>query len=296
MLRLLRLRSLWGVEAGPGFVEWKKRFVEWKDEGYDGVEIDLTGMGSEGLFSLRSICDEIGLEISVTIFSSWPQYTGPRPCGSVPDVHLDIYREQLRLASILKPLVINAQSGADYWTWDESVYFYRRTLEIDLEMGFEDKVCHETHRNRSLFNPYIADYVLQKVPRLKITGDFSHWVLVCERLLDVSEEDREVLDRIIPHVHHLHTRVGTTQSSQCPEPLHSAFQDERTFFERLWLRVIQCRQQAEGDSLITWVPEYGPFPYHSLWAAQCNGDVADSEGRRLEKLFNAAIGEETIEQ
>ncbi|KAL7939940.1 hypothetical protein V8C42DRAFT_339077 [Trichoderma barbatum] len=233
-------------------------------------------MRSEGLFSLRSICDEIGLEISVTIFSSWPQYTGPRPCGLVPDVYLDIYCEQLRLAFILKPLVINAQSGA--YTWDEFVYFYRRTLEIDLEMGFEDKVCYETHCNRSLFNPYIADYVLRKVPRLKITGDFLHWVLVCERLLDVSEEDREVLDRIIPYVHQLHTRVGITQLSQCPEPLHS------------------CRQQAEGDSLITWVPEYGPFPYHSLWAAQCNGDVADSEGRRLKKLFNAAIGEETIEQ
>ncbi|KAM0541950.1 hypothetical protein ACHAPJ_013012 [Fusarium lateritium] len=35
---------------------------------------------------------------------------------------------------------------------------------------------------------------------LRITGDFSHWIVGCERLLDVGEEDQELLDRVIPHV------------------------------------------------------------------------------------------------
>ncbi|XRM47115.1 hypothetical protein ABZX51_010116 [Aspergillus tubingensis] len=76
-------------------------------------------------------------------------------------------------------------------------------------------------------------FILQRVPELRVTADISHWVVVCERLLDQGEEDREILDRLIPHVRHIHARMGTTQSSQCPEPLNPAFGAERQFFESL---------------------------------------------------------------
>jgi hypothetical protein len=33
-----------------------------------------------------------------------------------------------------------------------------------------------------------------------VTADVSHWVVVCERLLDLGEEDKEILDILIPHV------------------------------------------------------------------------------------------------
>jgi hypothetical protein len=36
--------------------------------------------------------------------------------------------------------------------------------------------------------------------RLQVTADISHWVVVCERLLDQGEEDQEILTRFIPHV------------------------------------------------------------------------------------------------
>lgn len=56
------------------------------------------------------------------------------------------------------------QVSSEYWSWDDSVYLYRNALQIEKEGGFEGIVCHETYRNRSLFNPYAADYILQKVP------------------------------------------------------------------------------------------------------------------------------------
>lgn len=37
---------------------------------------------------------------------------------------------------------------------------------------------------------------------LRVTADFSHFVVVCERLLDQGEEDKELLRTIIPHVSH----------------------------------------------------------------------------------------------
>lgn len=54
---------------------------------------------------------------------------------------------------------------SDYWTLDESVEFHRGTLAVDAELGVTGKVCHETHRNRSLFNPYTTAHVLKSVPR-----------------------------------------------------------------------------------------------------------------------------------
>ncbi|RDW61225.1 sugar phosphate isomerase/epimerase family protein [Aspergillus mulundensis] len=199
MVVISRFRSLWGVEPGPQQSEWKKKFVEWKAHGYAGIEIDFAGMSPEELQLLRRICDEVGLETSVTLFSSWPKYIGRRPRGLAPDDHAEFFRSQLKLASILKPVRINAQSGADHFSWDESVAFYKKALQVEKEEGFDGRVCHETHRNRSLFNPYAADYILQKVPGLTITADISHWVVVSERLLDVNEEDQEILARVIPH-------------------------------------------------------------------------------------------------
>lgn len=99
-------------------------------------------------------------------------------------MHLDFYKEQLRLAVALNPVVVTAQSGSyevfpkqlvsreansmvfsrDYWDWDESVRFYRMTFQVDQEVGIQGKVCHETHRKRSLFNPRAARYILERVP------------------------------------------------------------------------------------------------------------------------------------
>ncbi|OJI84614.1 hypothetical protein ASPTUDRAFT_56507 [Aspergillus tubingensis CBS 134.48] len=291
MVVISRFRSLWGIDPGPEQSEWRKKLVEFKAHGYAGIEIDFAFMTPEELQLLRKNCDEVGLEISILLFSAWPKYVGPRPRGLTPDAHLEFYRGQLRLATILKPVVINAQSGADYWNFDESVYFYQKALQVEKEEGFEGIVCHETHRNRSLFNPYSADYILQRVPELRITADISHWVVVCERLLDQGEEDREILDRIIPRVGHIHARMGTKQSSQCPEPLNPAFAPERQFFEEVWLRIVKSRQQKDPNCRITWVPEYGPFPYHPIGTAHTYEELADSEGKRLQALFESAVAQ-----
>jgi hypothetical protein len=85
MVVISRFRSLWGVEPGPQQSEWKQKFIEWKAHGYGtvlrgllekgheltmanaaGIEIDFAGMSPEELQLLRSICDEVGLETSVT--------------------------------------------------------------------------------------------------------------------------------------------------------------------------------------------------------------------------------------
>ncbi|RWA15047.1 hypothetical protein EKO27_g17 [Xylaria grammica] len=291
VVTLSRFRTVWGIAPGDDFVEWRKLFPEWKSLGYEGIEVDTFFLSEpEKLQRLQVLCKEAGLKISALIFSGWGATAGPRPRGLTPDVQLGIYRESLRTASYLNPVKVNSHSGSDFWTPDEAVYFFQRTLDIDREMGFEGLVCHETHRNRAFYTPFMTDYVLQRVPQLKVTADFSHWVVVGERLIDDGEEDREILERVIPHVHHIHTRIGTTQSSQCPAPLDPAFKAERESFERIWLQIIKHRAQEDPNSTITWVPEYGPFPYHPFATTQTYSDLANSEGVRLDKLFKEALG------
>ncbi|KAJ4026838.1 hypothetical protein NW752_001795 [Fusarium irregulare] len=283
MVVIKRFRSVWGVQSGDGFKNWISWFPDLKNQGYAGVEIDITDLDDEHLRQLRQILDDVGLEATVLIHTAWAGYVGARPKDLTPDIHLDIYRQNLERAKILAPVKMNAQSGGDYWSLEDSVYFYQKTLVIDKELGLTGLVSHETHRNRSLYSPYAAKYILPRVPELRVTADISHWVVVCERLLDLGEEDKEILDLLIPRVTHIHARIGTTQSSQCPEPENDIFTDEREFFERFWLRVVQAMSQ--DSDVITFVPEYGPYPYHPYGSVRSHGEVADSEGQRLQELF-----------
>jgi hypothetical protein len=76
---------------------------------------------------------------------------GERTVGSVSDRVMIFLRTKLTVRS-------------DYWSPEQAVEFFRGTLEIDAEFGFTGIVCHETHRNRGLFNPYVSAYILEKVP------------------------------------------------------------------------------------------------------------------------------------
>ncbi|KAK2616858.1 hypothetical protein QQS21_000236 [Conoideocrella luteorostrata] len=164
MPEILRCRSTWGIPPGAGFETWKSWFPELKKQGYGGLEINLFEV-HEDLAVLKKLCEDLGLQIIVQGFSEWPGYVGPRPVGLGPSQHLAFYEQMLQQAKQVNPLKVNVQSGADYWTLDESIEFFNGTLAVDAELGLKGKVCHETHRNRSLFTPYSTAYILKQVPK-----------------------------------------------------------------------------------------------------------------------------------
>lgn len=69
-------------------------------------------------------------------------------------------------------------------------------------------MCSQQFQSMSLL--LFLDYLLRKERTaikitdfyfgLHITADLSHWILGCERLLDVGMSDIAMLDKIIPHV------------------------------------------------------------------------------------------------
>jgi len=100
------------------------------------------------------------------------------------------------------------------------------------------------------------------VPELKLTADLSHWVCVCERLLESSEID--IVKKIAPRVHHIHARVGYEEGPQVPDPRAPEWKAHVEAHEQWW-KIIWETQFSSGMKTTTVTPEYGPPDYlHTL--------------------------------
>ena len=105
----------------------------------------------------------------------------------------------------------------------------------------------------------MPDY-LKAFPQMKVTADFSHWVNVSESMLEHQQEN---LDKVIPNVFHIHSRIGCAQSAQVNDPRTP---ENIPFLDRhieWWDSIINERTE-NGDSEFTITPEFGPAPYMPL--------------------------------
>lgn len=136
----------------------------------------------------------------------------PRRQATVEEHIADVYR-QLQLGRALEPRWVTIIGGCDAWSLEQSVRFFGETQELAARMGIA--CSFETHRSRSLFNPWTTLAILERLPDLRLTCDFSHWVVVMERQLD---EEWDVVREVARHAHHIHARVGYAQGPQVPHP------------------------------------------------------------------------------
>jgi hypothetical protein len=108
------------------------------------------------------------------------------------------------------------------------------------------------------------------VPGLRLTCDFSHWVNVCERLL---ESEWDTILELAPHAHHVHGRVGYPQGPQVPHPAAPEYAEALESHQRMW-EALWTSQIARGYTVTTMTPEFGPDGYlHTL--PFTNAPVAD---------------------
>lgn len=97
--------------------------------------------------------------------------------------------------------------------------------------------------------------MVKRFPELRITSDFSHFILVCERLLDHPTDD-ERFRLFASRVDHLHARVGTAEHPQISDPAKSKKECEQ--MQRWWEMIWDAQKDRSWISLL---PEYGPMPY-----------------------------------
>lgn len=169
--------------------------------------------------------------------------------------HLESFRIKLAASAELEPLFVTCLGGCDAWPETQSLDFFAGAMEMAEHVGLT--VSFETHRGRSLFNPWVTQRIVQALPKIKLTCDFSHWCVVCERLIDA---ELEVIDVIAQHAHHIHARVGYDQGPQVPHPAAPEYEYALRAHQRWWESIWRAQLQR-NYSISTMTPEFGPDGY-----------------------------------
>lgn len=175
-----------------------------------------------------------------------------------PDDHLDDLKRTVDQAVDLNALFVTTMTGYDAWPFAQQVDYFGRALELEAQCPIS--ISFETHRSRSLFNPWITRDLLTAHPSLKLTVDFSHWCVVCERLID-SEAD--IIQLCADHAWHIHARVGHPQGAQVPDPRpgSQAVYQRALAAHEAWWDAVWCSQDRRGFQTSTLTPEFGPEGY-----------------------------------
>jgi len=247
-MRAKLVRHLWGADLSAGL---DMAAGKWRETGYEALEASIRHVPDAAEF--RRVLREGRWGWVADVFSDMF-----RAGGTVKE-HLASLREQIEEAVDAEPLFFNAHSGVDRWSELEMVDFFGGALELERELGVT--VTHETHRRRCLGTPWAAEAMLARFPDLKITADLSHWVCVCERML---EDFEPLITQVARQTWHVHARVGHEHGPQVPDPRAPEWAGQLKAHEGWWRRIFEA-QRERGMAVATITPEFGPPPYLWVW-------------------------------
>lgn len=226
-------------------------FIEYvKNEEYDGIEINIP---KDEVFETNFyiVLNEIRREHPEFICGV-QQVFGIKK--ETPQEYLDKVLKRLSEMVRFQPDFINSHTGKDYYSFSDNCKIIDAIEEFSIKSGIP--VYHEIHRGRFTFHSQTTLRYLDVFPRLKFVGDFSHWFVVSESLLDDQEE---AIERMIPHIAHLHARIGTEQASQVNNPFAPEWSQHLERFTTIWKDILDYKKKRRKQFTIT--PEFGPFPY-----------------------------------
>jgi sugar phosphate isomerase/epimerase len=222
--------------------------------GFDGLEANLHHPAFTGRepTAIRGLLERAGLRLIVELVTGG-DYVPALEAG--PEAQLAELERLLDQARALNPLRITVITGSDAWPEQQQ----RRFLEgaVALAGAASAPVSFETHRSRSLFNPWAIAELLAQHPGLRLTADLSHWCCVSERLM---EPELAPVRAMAGRVDHIHARVGHPQGPSVAHPFAPEAAAALEAHRRCWPLFLRCQQRrAHGAATIT--PEFGPDGY-----------------------------------
>jgi len=280
-MKLDIFRSLWGYTG-----EWHTAFAEAREAGFDGLEARIP-LESERRQACAAYLRDEAVPYIAILFTAYDVLPDQ---GASPAVHLEDLKRKLGYADELAPRFVNVLAGNDRWPLAQQVEFFGRAQEIAEASGH---LCSfETHRARSLFNPWVTLEIARQLPQLLFTSDISHWVVCCERLLNDPHDD---FSDFVKRVHHVQARVGYDQGPQVPHPAAPEYGEALRFHQQHWAAV-WASQRERGYTGTTLTPEFGPdgythrlpftdMPIADLW--QLNRWMGQTERRHFDSIYNA---------
>lgn len=222
--------------------------------GFDGLEanLDHPALTAHEPPALVERLHQAGLALIVELVTGG-DYVPTLACG--PDEQLAELERQLARCRLLQPLRITVITGSDSWPAPQQDHFLERA--IALAANASAPVSIETHRSRSLFNPWAMPDLLARHPGLRLTADLSHWCCVSERLM---EPQLPPVQAMADRVDHIHARVGHAQGPSVAHPFAPEAAAALEAHRDCWRLFLQCQHDRRHPHP-TITPEFGPDGY-----------------------------------
>jgi sugar phosphate isomerase/epimerase len=243
-MKILFFCPRWGQENIP----WDNFLGKVKEAGYDGIEASLPLDKQEKEFIVAEVMKQNLLLIGQHWETVNPDF----------DEHYREYESRLRSLAAAKPVFINSQTGKDYFPFEENVRLIELAAAISAETGIP--VVHETHRGKFSFAAHIAKFYLERLPKLRITLDISHWFNTAETFL---EDQQQAVETAISRTEHIHARVGFTEGPQVTDPRAPEWEETLAVHLNCWDKIIAL-QRKSGRENFTITSEFGAPPYMPL--------------------------------
>jgi len=215
-----------------------------KDAGFDGVEMQVPCNSAER-GRLGSLLNEIGLVLVAQV----------RAEGSTVDEQIDFLEKELNSALGLNTLLTNVHCGKDYWSLAENIRVISIVQRLASELGL--KILHETHRARATFCTKSTMDIIDALPEIRFTADFSHWCCVHNSLL---QDQQDSVNRVIERSDYIHARVGSAFSPQVTDPRAADWKEAVEAHVRWWERIAEHHKNNNSEFLPI-CSEFGPPGY-----------------------------------
>ncbi len=242
-MRLRIARSKWDMDALP----LDRFLVMIGTAGFDATDIHIPSL-RESPEETAALHARHGIPLVAMITSE----------GRTPEEHCSSLAGRFALAARCAPVHINCHTGRDTFSRDENLTVFREALALSRRFGVS--VSHETHRGRATYSAPATRELLQAMPELRLTADFSHWCCVHESLL---ADQGEALELAIARTDYVHARVGHIEGPQVSDPRAPEWRAEMEAHMGWWRRIAGAHRAAGAEELIL-CPEFGPAPYMPL--------------------------------
>ena len=260
-MQLKLFKTFWGFNG-----DHESLVLRALESGFDGVE-GLAPEDERQRERFAQALNDSGLSYIAEICTAGSYVPDRR---ATPQMHLESLAMKLESSIEFSPLFVTCLAGCDAWPEDQSIRFFEDAMALARDHQVD--INFETHRSRSFFNPWVTARIARALPQMKLTADFSHWCVVCERLMDT---ELDVIQALAPQVRHVHARVGYDQGAQVPHPAAPEYLPALEAHQRWWQMIWQAQKEA-GMSISTMTPEFGPDGYLHELPFTC-APVADLE-------------------
>ena len=214
-----------------------------KASGFEATEIFL-GSLRETPAQIARLHTSYGLQLIGQILTQ----------GQTYQEHIQSLETQFEFAAQCNVAFINSHAGRDIFAFEDNVQIFERVTQLSQSSGIP--ILIETHRGRPTYSAIETRKYLGAVPELRLTADFSHWMVVHES--DLSDQ-RSNLELAITRADYVHARVGYAEGPQIPDPRAPEWGYAVDRHLQLWQQIID--QQKSGKESLYVTPEFGPPAY-----------------------------------